>query len=175
MSTPYVGEIRLFPYTFAPLDWQLCDGSLLSIAANPVLYQLLGTSYGGDGINTFGVPDLRGRVPVHQGTGNGLSPRVIGQLSGTETVTLTTAQMPAHTHGVAASTAIGTINAPGNTAQLGGLGTDTMYSGTSSTQAVSTASATISQVGNNLPHDNLMPTLTASFCIALTGIYPSQS
>jgi microcystin-dependent protein len=175
MSTPYVGEIRLFPYTFAPVDWQLCDGSLLSIANNPVLYQLIGTNYGGDGINTFGVPDLRGRVPVHQGTGNGLSPRVMGQISGTESVTLITAQMPAHTHTVTASTSLASLNAPTNTAQLGGLGTDTMYSGTSSTQALPTANATISQAGNNLPHDNLMPTLTASFCIALYGIYPSQS
>lgn len=175
MSTPYVGEIRLFPYTFAPQGWRLCDGGLLSINDNTVLYQLLGTTYGGDGVNTFGVPDLRGRVPLHQGTGLGLSPRVIGQIAGTETVTVLSTQMPAHTHPFTAATAVSTLNAPAGNAELGGLGTDTMYSASTSTQAVSTANATVSQVGNNLPHDNLMPTLTASFCIALIGIYPSQS
>jgi microcystin-dependent protein len=175
MSTPYVGEIRLFPYTFAPLNWQLCDGSLLSISGNETLYTLLGTTYGGDGVSTFGVPDLRGRVPVHQGTGTGLTTRVIGQMAGTESVTVLSTQLPAHTHPFMAATSIASANAPSNTVELGGLGTDTMYSSASSTAAVALASTTISQVGGNQPHDNLMPTLTASFCIALYGIFPSQS
>lgn len=175
MSTPYVGEIRLFPYTFAPVGWQLCDGSLLSISANQVLYTVLGITYGGDGVSTFAVPDLRGRVPVHQGAGPGLTPRVIGQKAGTENVTLLSTQLPAHTHGFAAATSIATVNAPATTVQFGGLSADTMYSGTDTANVVSPASATISQVGGNLPHDNLMPTLTASYCIALNGIFPSQS
>ena len=175
MSTPFVGEIRLFPYTFAPVDWQLCDGSLLSISAYEMLYTVLGTTYGGDGVTTFAVPDLRGRVPVHQGTGNGLTERVMGQREGTESVTVTRAQLPAHTHAFAAATNIASLNAPAATAELGGLGTDTMYSGTFTGSPVSLAGATISQVGGNLPHDNTMPTLTASFCIAVTGIFPSQS
>ncbi|RUL63398.1 phage tail protein [Dyella dinghuensis] len=174
MSTPFVGEIRLFSFTFAPVGWQLCDGSLLSISSNEVLYTLLGTTYGGDGVSTFAVPDLRGRVPVHQGTGNGLTPRVIGQIAGTESVTILNAQMPAHTHPFIAATSIATLNAPAATAELGGLGADTMYSATSAATIVSPASATVSQIGGNLPHDNLMPTLTASFCIALSGIFPSQ-
>jgi microcystin-dependent protein len=175
MSTPFLGEIRLFPYTFAPLNWQLCDGSLLSIATYDTLYALIGTTFGGDGVNTFAVPDLRGRVPVHQGTGNGLTPRVMGQLNGTESVTIINAQMPAHSHPFIAATNLASLNAPANTAEFGGLGTDTMYSATGSTNTVSPASGTIQQVGGNSPHDNTMPTLTASFCIALFGIFPSQS
>jgi microcystin-dependent protein len=175
MSTPYVGEIRLFPYTFAPVGWQLCDGSLLSISGYETLYTLIGTTFGGDGINTFGVPDLRGRVPLHYGTGNGLSPRVMGEMGGSETVTLTSAQMPAHTHSFAATSAVASINSPGNAAELGGLGTDTMYTSTISGSSVSPSSSMISQSGGGQPHENLMPTLTASFCIAVEGIFPSQN
>jgi microcystin-dependent protein len=175
MSTPFIGEIRLFPYTFAPVGWQLCDGSLLSISSYDTLYALLGTTYGGDGVNTFAVSDLRGRVPLHQGTGNGLTPRVIGQRDGTESVTINSSQLPAHSHPFVAATSIATLNAPASNAQFGGLSTDTMYSATGTPNTVSPASATVSQVGGNLPHDNTMPTLTASFCIALFGIFPSQS
>jgi microcystin-dependent protein len=174
MSTPFVGEIRLFPYTFAPVGWQLCDGSLLSISGYEVLYTLLGTTYGGDGVSTFAVPDLRGRVPVHQGTGTGLTARVIGQREGTESVTVTPAQLPAHTHAFVAAIDIASLNAPAATAELGGLGTDTMYSGTFTGNPIPLAGASISQVGGNLPHDNTMPTLAASFCIAVAGIFPSQ-
>jgi microcystin-dependent protein len=175
MSTPFLGEVRLFPYTFAPVDWQLCDGSLLSIATYEALYTLLGTTYGGDGVTTFAVPDLRGRVPVHQGAGNGLTPRVMGQLGGTEGVTVSTAQLPAHTHAFVASSSIASLDAPAGTAEFGGLDADTMYSGTIVGDAVSTANATVSQVGGNQPHDNTMPTLAANFCIALFGIFPSQN
>jgi len=175
MSTPYLGEIRLFSYTFAPVGWQLCDGSLLNISDNEALYTLIGTTFGGDGVNTFAVPDLRGRVPLHWGPGNGLSPRVMGQLDGSESVTLTSAQLPTHTHSFAATSAIASINSPGNTAELGGLGTDTMYTSVISGNSVSPSSAMISQIGGSQPHENLMPTLTASFCIAVNGIFPSQN
>jgi microcystin-dependent protein len=175
MSTPFLGEIRLFPYTFAPVTWQLCDGSLLSIAEYDALYNLLGTTYGGDGVSTFAVPDLRGRVPVHQGAGNGLTPRVAGQMDGTEQVTVTPPQLPAHTHPFSATAGIASINAPGSTAEFGGLNTDTMYTGTVVGNTISLATATISPAGGSQPHDNTMPTLAASFCIALFGIYPSQN
>lgn len=175
MSTPFLGEIRLFGFNFAPVGWWLCDGSLLSIAEYDALYALLGTQFGGDGINTFAVPDLRGRVPLHQGTGRGLTPRVTGQLAGTESVTLNTAQLPTHSHPFVAATSIATLNAPGNTAEFGGLGTDTMYSATGTPNTVSPISTSISFAGGCQPHDNTMPTLTASFCIALAGIFPSQS
>jgi Microcystin-dependent protein len=176
MSTPYVGEIRLFPYTFAPVGWQLCDGSLLGIADYEVLYTLIGTTFGGNGTTTFGVPDLRGRVPVHQGTGSGLSPRVMGELNGTESVTLISAQMPAHTHNFAATSGTATINSPGSTVELGGLSTtDTMYTSTVTGSGAATSNTAISQSGSSLPHENLMPTLTATFCIAVNGIFPSQN
>jgi microcystin-dependent protein len=163
MSTPYVGEIRLFPYIFAPVGWQLCDGSLLGIAEYEVLYTLIGTTFGGNGTTTFGVPDLRGRVPVHQGTGS-------------ESVTLISAQMPAHTHNFAATSGIASTNAPGSTTELGGLSTtDTMYTSTVTGSGAATSNAAISQSGGSLPHDNLMPTLTATFCIAVNGIFPSQN
>jgi microcystin-dependent protein len=176
MSTPYVGEIRLFPYTFAPVGWQLCDGSLLGISDNEVLYTLIGTTFGGDGISTFGVPDLRGRIPLHQGTGPGLTPRVMGELGGSESVTLISAQMPTHTHNFAATSSVASINAPGATAELGGLSTtDTMYTSTVTGSGAATNNAAISQSGGNQPHENLMPTLTATFCIAVNGIFPSQN
>lgn len=175
MSTPFLGEIRLFPYTFAPVNWHLCDGSLLSIAEYDALYTLLGTTYGGDGVTTFALPDLRGRVPVHQGIGNGLTPRTMGELGGTEQVAVTTPQLPAHTHTFSATTTIASINAPGPTAEFGGLSTDAMYTGTVAGSTISTAAATISPAGGSQPHDNTMPTLAASFCIALFGIYPSQN
>ncbi len=176
MSTPYVGEIRLFPYTFAPLGWQLCDGSLLNISDYEVLYTLIGTTFGGNGTTTFAAPDLRGRVPVHQGTGRNLSPRVMGELNGSESVTVITAQMPAHTHNFAATSSTASINSPGSTAELGGLSTtDTMYTSTFTGSGVSPGNAMISQSGGNLPHQNLMPTLTATFCIAVNGIFPSRN
>ena len=118
MGTPYVGEIRMFAGNFAPVGWTLCNGQLLSIADNDVLFQLIGTTYGGDGQNTFGVPDFRGRVPMHFGSGPGLSTRQIGEMAGVETVTLTSNQVPSHTHGVQATTNQGNVSAPGPTVIL---------------------------------------------------------
>ncbi|MEG1117467.1 MAG: tail fiber protein, partial [Janthinobacterium sp.] len=112
MSTPYVGEIRLFSFPRIPTGWFACDGSLKPISEYEVLYILLGTTYGGDGVNTFGVPDLRGQVPLHQGTGPGLTPRVMGQKGGSETVTLLQTQLPAHTHVVSALSSLATVNTP---------------------------------------------------------------
>jgi microcystin-dependent protein len=175
MSTHYVGEIRLLPYSFAPVGWQLCDGSVLSISDYIALFNLIGTTYGGDGNSTFAVPDLRGRIPIHQGNGNGLTPRVIGELSGSESVTVISTQLPAHSHSFAATSNLAAINAPGNTVELGGLSTDTMYAGAVTANNIPLSSATISPAGGSQPHANLMPTLTASFCIAVDGIYPSQA
>jgi len=121
MSQPYVGEIRLFPYNFAPNGWFDCDGRLLSIAEYEVLYTLLGTTYGGDGVNTFGLPNLCGRVPIHQGTGLGMGTYVLGQLAGTEQVTLISSQMPAHTHVFNAVDSTGSSNTPAANLQLGAV------------------------------------------------------
>ena len=177
-STPYVGEIRLFAFQRVPVGWLACDGSLQSIANYNVLFVLLGTTYGGDGQTTFALPDLRGRVPVHQGTGYGLSTRVMGQIFGTETVTLNTSQMPTHTHLYNASTTAASANVPTN-AELGALTSDTMYTTVAGPRSVQLSAQSVANAGGAngaaLPHDNTMPTLTVSYCIAYAGLYPSQS
>jgi microcystin-dependent protein len=170
----YVGEIRLFPYNFAPLGWLDCNGQLLSIADNETLFVLLGTTYGGDGVNTFALPDLQGRVPIHNGTGLGLSSYVLGQKSGSEGVTLVSSQLPAHTHPTFATTALADSTAPSNTVLLGALSGDTMYT-TAPTQALPVNGAMVGNMGSNGPHENRMPTLTLRFCISQYGIFPSQS
>lgn len=176
MSTPFVGEIRLFGFGRTPNGWQACNGSLLSIAEYEVLYMLIGTTFGGDGQTTFAVPDMRSRVPVHQGQGPGLSNYVIGQVAGTESVTLTVPQIPAHTHTMLASSLGSTSTTPVGQKSLAGVSGDTLYSQTIPTSAAIVAHpGSISVAGGSQPHENLMPTLTVQFCIAWAGIYPSQS
>ncbi|WP_346948473.1 tail fiber protein [Dyella sp.] len=175
MSQPYVGEIRLFPYNFAPNGWFDCDGSLLSISEYEVLYTLLGTTYGGDGVNTFGLPNLCGRVPIHQGTGLGLGTYVLGQMAGTESVTLLSSQMPAHSHTYYAANSVGSSNTPSASLQLGAISGDTVY--TTSTTDLNSAvmqSTAVGPMGGSQPHDNTMPSLVARFCIAWAGVFPSQ-
>ena len=175
MTQPYVGEIRLFPYNFAPNGWFDCDDRLLSISEYEVLYTLLGTTYGGDGVSTFGLPNLCGRVPIHQGTGLGLGTYVIGQLSGTENVTLLASQMPAHTHAYYAVSSTGASATPSATLQLGAVSGDVLYTtSTASIPSVTMASSAVGSMGNTQPHDNTMPSLVARFCIAWAGVFPSQ-
>lgn len=178
MSTPYVGEIRLFSYPNGrvPSGWFACDGSLKSIADYDVLFTLIGTTYGGDGVNTFAVPDLRGRVPVHQGNGPGLSPRVLGQMSGLEAVTLNVTQLPAHTHALMASTQTANSASPGAALQWASISNDTMYaSDTTGSTTYALAPSAVTVAGGNQAHNNLMPTLAASYAMAWQGIFPSQS
>jgi microcystin-dependent protein len=169
MSDQYVGEIRMFGGTFAINGWAFCDGSLQSISQNPTLYQLLGTTYGGDGVNTFGLPDLQCRIPVHQGQGAGLQNYVIGQKGGVETVTLTTLQLPVHSHQATGSSAGGSSASPvGNT-----WAKNTVQSFGASTNAAMNP-ASIANTGNSQPHDNMVNFLAVNFIIALFGIYPAQ-
>lgn len=175
MSQPFVGEVRLFPYNFAPAGWFDCDGRLLPISEYDVLYTLLGTTYGGDGVTTFGLPNLCGRVPVHQGTGNGLGTYVLGQVGGSESVTLTTAQLPAHTHAFNAVNSAATSPAPGPTLQLGAVSGDTLYTDSTTNLGSGTlVAASVSAIGGSQPHDNTMPSLVARYCIAWAGVFPSQ-
>ena len=173
MSTPYIGEIRLFGFSRVPNGWQACDGSLLPIAQYDVLFALVGTTYGGDGQTTFAVPDLRGRVPLHQGQGTGLTQRIMGEVAGVENVTLLPAQMPAHTHGLVATTLAANATTPGNAVELGSLSGDTMYATDLAVNSITTNPSTTG-TGGTQPHDNVMPTLTVQFCIAYEGIFPSQ-
>ena len=173
---PYIGEIRLLPYGFIPVGWHDCDGSLLSISENDVLFNLLGTTYGGDGQSTFSIPDLRGRVPVHQGQAPGLSNYLMGQKAGTESVTLTAAQMPGHTHTMAVTSGQATLAVPNSTVELGAISGDALYTGDiGGVSSVAMATAMIGPAGGSQPHDNTMPTLAMRFCIALNGIYPVRS
>jgi microcystin-dependent protein len=172
---PYVGEIRLLPYNFAPNGWHDCDGSLLSIAEYETLYVLLGTTFGGDGANTFGLPDMRGRVPIHNGQGPGLSSYLLGQVSGSEGVTLTPPQMPAHTHTFFATTAAANTGVPSPTIELGAISGDALYTNSIAGLAPIPIAATMIGVsGGNSPHENRMPTLTMRFCISLFGVFPQQ-
>jgi len=171
MSTPYVGEIRLFAGNFAPQGWMLCQGQTLSIANNDVLFQLIGTTYGGDGQTTFSLPDLRGRVPVHQGQGPGTSPRTLGEVGGSETVTLLASQMPAHTHALHASTALATGTAPGGAL----LAATSVASYDPGAAATAMAASAVGLAGGNQPHENMAPTLTLNYIISLFGIFPSQA
>jgi microcystin-dependent protein len=165
MSNPYVGEIRMFGGNFAPLGWAFCDGSLLPISEYETLFTLIGTTYGGDGQTTFALPDLRGRLPVHQG-----SSYVIGQAGGVESVALTVNQLPAHTHPAAASAAAGTGPAPGN-AIWAATSTDPLYAPGPATGAQ--MAPAVQPVGGSQAHDNLMPYTCVSFIVSLFGIYPS--
>lgn len=178
MSQPYIGEIRMFGFGTrgAPTGWQACDGSLLAISEYDALFALIGTTYGGDGQVTFAVPDLRGRLPIHQGQGPGLSNYVLGQKAGSETVTLLQSQMPVHTHTMVATTAASTALTPANTLLPGTVSGDTFYVNTlTGNNAAAMSAQMVNQAGGNQPHENCMPTLTVQYCIALFGIFPSQA
>ena len=178
MSEPFVGEIRMFAGNFAPRAWAFCDGQLLAVSSNDALFSLLGTTYGGDGRTTFGLPDLRGRVPVHQGSGPGLSPKPLGSKGGTESETLTVSQIPSHDHGarmVAVSTPADSAAAVGHQfAQSVGGPIYHTGTGRGSKPASMNANAMASS-GGSQAHTNLAPTLCLNFIIALFGIYPSRS
>ena len=169
MTDPFIGEIRLFPYNFAPRGWAFCNGQVLSIAQNTALFSLLGTTYGGNGQTTFALPDLRGRVPVSSGQGPGLSNYSLGQVGGTESVTLNTNQMPAHNHQV-------NVNAGGaTTSRANGNFPSTGGSYNSATDGSTFNPNAVSNTGGNQPHENVQPYLTLNFCIALEGIFPSRN
>jgi len=173
MSQPFLGEIRMFAGNFAPAGWALCQGQLLSIAQYNALFALLGTTYGGDGVNTFAVPDLRGRVPIHQGQGPGLSPYTIGEVQGAETVTVTNNQLSIHNHVANGSGGTGTTHTPGNSVWAGTAAAKQFVAGTSANGTLNAQS--LGTVGNGLPHDNMLPFLAVTFIIATIGIFPSRN
>lgn len=176
MSQPFIGEIRMFGFGRTPQGWQACNGSLLAISEYDTLFSLIGTTYGGDGQTTFAVPDLRGRLPIHQGQGPGLSSYAIGQKVGTEQVTLLSSQMPAHTHTLVASTGGASTVTPGPTLLPGSVSGETFYvTEVAGATPLSMSAQSTSTVGESQPHENTMPTLTVQFCIAVNGIYPTQS
>lgn len=170
-SQPYIGEIMLWAGYFAPVGWFFCDGSLQPIAIYDTLFSLIGTTYGGDGQVTFGMPDLRGRVPLHFGTSTLGSTYSLGQRSGSESTTLLTTQIPAHTHAAACAAIAGTSDSPGGLVPARNGAGNLAYGAGS---AASLGAAHISPAGSTVPHENRMPILTLNFCIAYEGVYPSR-
>ena len=179
MATPFLGEIRMFGGNFAPSGWTLCNGALLSISQNTALFALLGTTYGGDGVQTFALPNLQCRSPVGQGSGLGLTPRVIGEVGGEEQVTITTTTMPGHNHTFNASTVtanavtIGNAVLPGAPPSPGHLyiantGSPPPKFGNLNAQSIGISSG-------GVPHNNIMPTLCVTFIIALQGVFPTRN
>ncbi|MCY0093640.1 phage tail protein [Hoeflea ulvae] len=188
MADPFVGEIRLFGFNFEPRGWAFCAGQILPISQNTALFSLIGTFYGGDGRTTFALPDLRGRAALSYGRGPGLSDYQIGQKEGTETVTLNTTEMPAHTHsltGVTGTASLHGVSQGGGESSPAGnymAALDDAYAASGTEVAmnansvkVSLAGGQVGTTGGSLPHNNMQPSLACNYCIALVGIFPSRS
>ena len=172
MADPFVAEIRIFPFNFAPKGWALCDGQLLPISQNTALFSLLGTFYGGNGKDNFALPDLQGNTPMHPGQGPGLSLHDLGETGGSQTVTLLESELPAHSHSVSASQADSTDRIPGGQQLATGIGVG-MYRAPGS--PISLNASALAPTGGGLPHNNMQPYLTLTFCIALQGVFPPRS
>jgi microcystin-dependent protein len=174
---PFVAEIRIFPFNFAPKGWAFCDGQLLPISQNTALFSLLGTTYGGDGKSTFALPDMQGNVAMHPGQGSGLSLHDLGEMSGTESVTLLLSEIPSHAHGVGrAANVAGDSVFPANCvwAMAGaGRGAAALYIAGPPTGKVNQLLSLL-PAGGGLPHNNMQPYLTLNFCIALQGVFPAR-
>ncbi len=175
MSEPFIAEVRIFAGNFAPRGWAFCNGQLLPIAQNTAVFSLLGTTYGGDGRTTTALPNLEGRAPMHPGRGPGLTSRRLGEKVGTETVTLSEAQIPSHTHTARGSSGPGSPGAPTNTSSMTRSTGGSAYHSNTSANLVDMASQTLSTTGGGQAHTNMQPFLTMNFIIALQGLYPSRS
>jgi microcystin-dependent protein len=172
MSDPFVAEIRIFGFNFAPTGWAKCNGQLLPLSQNTALFSLLGTMYGGDGKSTFALPDLQGSVPVQTGQGQGLSEYFEGQTGGAEYITLLQTEMPVHTHAWQANAAPATLNAPDTGRALARSVGGTAFKAIAPDSQM--AFQTLSVTGGSLPHNNLQPYLVLNFCIAMQGIFPAR-
>ena len=173
MANPFVAEIRIFPFNFAPKGWAFCNGQLMPISQNTALFSLLGTTYGGDGKSNFALPDMQGSAPMHPGQGPGLSLHDLGESGGSDTVSLLESEMPAHPHGWTASNQYGTDQSPINEMFAGGVGGIAMYAAPASITQL--APGALPVTGGDQPHNNMMPYLTLTFCIALQGVYPPRT
>ena len=172
---PFVAEIRIFPFNFAPRGWAFCDGQLMSISQNTALFSLLGTTYGGDGKSTFALPNLQGNAPMHPGQGPGLSLHDLGESSGTQYVSLLDSEMPAHNHSVMADAADpGNVQGPTSSVVLA-RSSPFMYKAPPVNDAAPMADQALAPAGGDQPHNNMQPFLTLNFCIALQGVYPPRT
>jgi len=178
MSENFLGEVRMFGGNYAPTGWALCNGQLMSIAQNSALYALIGTTYGGDGIQTFALPNMQGRLPISQGAGPGLTPRVMGETGGAESVTLLQTELPAHNHVLTVTAATASVSTPGPTVTPAtATSTGRLYTVPAGlpTNPIVFAPQAVLPTGGNASHDNLMPAVCVSFIIALQGIFPSRN
>ena len=173
MADAYLGSIKLFSFNFPPKGWAFCDGQTMAINQNQALFALLGTTYGGNGINTFALPNLKQRIPVHFGQGAGLSNRILGETAGQSAVTLVSGQIPSHTHNITVSSGAGTLASPISAQPAKeSSGQTAIYTGRAADAVMDPAA--VGNAGQSQPHDNMQPYLVLRFCIALVGIFPSR-
>jgi microcystin-dependent protein len=175
MSNPFVAEIRIFPFNFAPTGWAFCDGQLLPLSQNTALFSLLGTTYGGDGKSNFALPNLQGDAPMHPGQGPGLSLHDLGETGGSDTVSLLESEIPSHSHGLMTFGGQASAHDPAPTLSFArAIGIDP-YSATVTSGTAVMSDNTVAPAGGDQPHNNLMPYLTLNFCIALQGVFPPRT
>jgi len=176
MSNPFVAEIRIFPFNFAPKGWAFCDGQILPLSQNTALFSLLGTTYGGDGKSNFALPNLQGCAPMHPGQGPGLSLHDLGEIGGSDTVTLLESEIPSHSHSLNAfATTAATAQTPAPNVGLARSRTIQAYRSKSTDALTQLADTAVAPNGGDQPHNNLMPYLTLNFCIALQGVFPPRT
>jgi microcystin-dependent protein len=175
MADPFVAEIRIFPFNFAPKGWAFCDGQILPLSQNTALFSLLGTMYGGDGKSNFALPNFQGNAPMHPGQGPGLSLHDLGESGGADTVALLESEIPSHRHSLLASDKPGNRAGPASDRSLAQSNGANAYQSDATLNIVSMSDQTISPAGGDQPHNNLQPYLTLNFCIALQGVYPPRT
>jgi microcystin-dependent protein len=175
MADPFVAEIRIFPFNFAPKGWAFCDGQLLPLSQNTALFSLLGTTYGGNGKSNFALPNMQGNAPMHPGQGPGLSLHDLGETGGTETVTLLESEIPSHPHTLRGNFNTADINDPSPARSLARSGTGFLYQSNTSANLVMMSPNALALAGGDQPHNNMQPFLTLNFCIALQGVFPPRS
>ena len=175
MADPFVAEIRIFPFNFAPKGWAFCNGQILPISQNTALFSLLGTTYGGDGKSTFALPDLQGNAPMHPGQGQGLSLRDLGETGGAEDITLLGSEIPLHPHTLMASVENATQGTLANNVTLESSISGSLYQSNVNANLVQMNLQALAPTGGSLPHNNMQPYLTLNFCIALQGVFPPRT
>ena len=176
MADPFVAEIRIFPFNFAPQGWAWCDGQLLPLSQNVALFSLLGTTYGGNGMSNFALPDLQGRAPMHPGWGPGLSLHDLGETGGSETVSLLESEIPSHAHALnVRTTPAANVSTPSSSVILGRSLGGNAYQSAGAAPQVTMSDQALAPAGGDQPHNNLMPYLTFYFCIALQGVFPPRT
>jgi microcystin-dependent protein len=175
MADPFVAEIRIFPFNFAPHGWAFCDGQLMPLSQNTALFSLLGTTYGGNGKSNFALPDLQGRAPMQPGQGPGLSLHDLGETGGSETVTLLESEIPAHSHGINGQNSNANLNDPAGAVLARAFGGGNLYKTPAGASMATLSDQSVAPAGGEQPHNNLMPYLTLYFCIALQGVFPPRT